>query len=516
MLTDLIYYDLKAAALIGVFYLFYMLLLARETTHTLNRLVLLMGIVLSLVLPLCIITVHQKSLTPLPLSDWGGEPIVLPLKDEIANVTTPLSSQSGSGSEAAWLRLFAAILLSGSLLRLLYLAQGYRKLRTMICGGESHTLPSGTHVCLVDAPVAPFSWCRTVVMSRADWQSQPAAILAHEEAHVRHRHSYDVVVVELLTALQWFNPVVWFMRQELRIVHEYEADASVLSRGFDESQYIHLLMQKATGIQACVLANGIHTPKTKKRIIMMLKPKSSRTAWLKALYVVPITLVSLAMTAQTVVDYETTQEDNNPSKAQSVFIVNGQVMSVDSVQNIQKQDIDNVSVVGNRERISKVFNVEADSAVIIETKQAVDSRIFDICEQMPQFPGGGEKLMGFIAHNTKYPKEATEWGVMGRVVVKFVVEKDGRITSPTVVLTKGLDEPSDTAVAVTVNGYLKEMTEEQRREAEAQDAGLKAGMKALEAEAVRVVNAMPKWEPGRQNGQTVRCYYALPVTFRLY
>jgi hypothetical protein len=215
-------------------------------------------------------------------------------------------------------------------------------------------------------------------------------------------------------------------------------------------------------------------------------------------------LVSLAMTAQTVVDYETTQEDNNPSKAQSVFIVNCQVMSVDSVQNIQKQDIDNVSVVGNRERISKVFNVEADSAVIIETKQAVDSRIFDICEQMPQFPGGEGELMKWIAMNIKYPKLATENGVQGRVFVQFIVEKDGRLTSPTII-----DSPkSSGASMVVVNAA---MTDKQRTNAEAHNAGVQA----LRDEAIRVINAMPRWTPGKQKGKAVRSKFVLPITYRL-
>ena len=150
--TELIFYDLKVAALVAVFYLFYMLLLARETTHTLNRIVLLSAIVLSAVLPLCVITLHR-------------------------------------------------------------------------------TVVVGTTVSVVDAPLVPFSWMQTMVLPRADWCAKAVghsevlpALLAHEEAHVRHRHSYDVVVVEVLTALQWFNPVVWFLRQELRVVHEYEAD----------------------------------------------------------------------------------------------------------------------------------------------------------------------------------------------------------------------------------------------------------------------------------------------------
>lgn len=130
---------------------------------------------------------------------------------------------------------------------------------------------------------------------------------------------------------------------------------------------------------------------------------------------------------------------------------------------------------------------------------------------MPRFPGGEAALMKFIAMNVKYPKEATEWGVMGRVIVKFIVEKDGRLTEPKVVKTTDLDEPSD----IAVTAYRKDMTEEQLKDAEAQDSGIKAGAQAIKDEAVRVVKMMPNWEPGKQNGQPVRVYYSIPITFRL-
>ena len=649
MLTDLICYDLKVAALIAVFYLFYMLLLARETTHSLNRAVLLLAVVLSVVLPLCVVTVHETRFLPV-----GGGLSPLP----------PVSPAGGHDTpEEPVVRLdvlLAAVLLSGAVARLLYLAKGVWRLHQMIGGGESHTLPSGTRVCVVDAPIAPFSWLRTIVLQRADWNvstggakrvESPALppILAHEEAHVRHRHSYDVVVVEVLTALQWFNPVVWFLRQELRIVHEYEADASVLSCGFDESQYIHLLMQKATGMKACALANGIHTQKTKKRIIMMLKPKSRRTAWLKSLYVVPIALTSLAMTARTVVDYETSSAEDsavrlihektngrgdsyqisyqpgvkfyNNGKEEAIpgnrsvalevekttMMLNGVkfdettlpqlpvaalreihlnqtdpdrfVCNLTTAERVKysptMSDLEFVSYVKqqqaagidekaldqmmlneggsiSRPRIlhviraygsnkNKLFVVDGKEvtpehfnelkpeaiasvtvmdvgpakkafgekgrygATVIETRQQqADDPVFDVVEQMPLFPGGDAGLMQFIARNIKYPAKAQEYGVQGRVLVKFIVEKDGRVSGPEII-----EMPkSSGASMVTVTAT---MTEKQRKDAE----GHNAGVQALRDEAIRVVNAMPRWTPARQNGLAVRCRYTIPVTYRL-
>ena len=579
MLTDLIYYDLKVATLIAVFYLFYQLLLARETTHTLNRTVLLTGIALSALLPLCIITSHRTVVV-----ESGIQPVYesSAIEDATAQPVVEAMEQS-----IDWTIPLAVVLLAGTIIRFLYVAQSYEKLKRLMHSGEIHTLPTGTRVCVVDAPVAPFSWMQTVVLSHANWSAISPPILAHEEAHVRHRHSYDVVVVEVLTALQWFNPVVWFLRQELRTLHEYEADASVLSHGFDESQYIHLLMQKATGIQACTLANGINTHKTKKRIFMMLKPKSNRTAWLKALYIVPVALTSLAMTAKTVVNYETaTAEepqmpmlrtfddsakgkcyqirytpgvkfflngkeeeipDNRPialeeskttlqsngvevdhlqlsqipvgmlkeihidevspghfvanfvteEKGKRIVVVDGEQVSQETAKDIRKEDVVNVDVISNKELCRK-YDPEADHVVMIRTKQS-DGPIFDICEQMPSFPGGDAKLKEFISRNIKYPKVATDNGVQGCVMVKFIVEKDGSITYPKVVDTsQDMNDPLEVIATATVKGK-----------------DYDAGLQALRDEAIRVVLAMPKWTPGKQNGMVVRCYSIIPVTYRL-
>ena len=654
MITDFIYYDLKVAALIAVFYLFYQLLLAREAMPSLNRAVLLTAIALSLVLPLCVVTIHVSA--PLaPLADRGGfttptDFVAPPSATQKPTAATPLGAE-------LWGSILGTILAAGILIRLSVVARSCWQLHRLIANGERHTLPSGTQVCVVESPVAPFSWMHTVVLSRAEWLSLSPSVLAHEEAHVRHRHSYDVLVVEVLTALQWFNPVVWFLRQELRTLHEYEADASVLSRGFDESQYIHLLMQKATGIQACALANGIHTPKTKKRILMMLKTKTNRGAWLKALYIVPVVLTSLAMTAKTVVDDETVTTDDNRavrifnektndrgdsyqirhqpgvkffrngqeepipegrsialevkkttmqvngkpidqltlldlplgalkeihltetgsdryvcnlmttktmkysskmsdtefviyakkqkaagleqsaitqamlneagsisrahilhlngvygSKKGNLFIVDGKEVSREEFNQIKPEAIASVTVMDVGPAKKAYGEKGRYGATIVETKQAGSEnqqgqgdRVYDVCEQLPQFPGGDVKLMEFISRNIKYPEIATENDVQGRVIVRFIVEKDGSLTNPEVLATSpGIGE----AIPIEVTSY---KTEKERQDAEDHNAGVQA----LRDEAIRVVKAMPKWIPGKQNGKVVRCKYSIPVTYRL-
>ena len=582
MITDFVCYDLKVAALLAVFYLFYQLLLARETTYRLNRMVLLTAIGLSLVLPLCVVTLHETVVVD-HIPQVGIEATTL---SDTPTATTELTGKNVFGE---WILL--AVLAIGSVIRLLYVLHGYRKLQRLIASGEQQRLSSGTEVSVVEAQVAPFSWMHTVVLSRSEWQSPSPSVLAHEEAHVRHRHSCDVVVVEVLTALQWFNPVVWFLRQELRTLHEYEADASVLSSGFDESQYIHLLMQKATGIQACALANGINNHRTKKRILMMLKPKSNRITWLKALYLVPIILASIAMSARTVIDYKsidaqdswisTFQDDargkgecyqiryqpgvkffhngkeetipgNRPialeasktvlqsngvevsqltlsqiptgmlkeihlnevspnhfianfiteETGKTVLIVDGKRVSQEDVSSVKKDDVATVDVISNREWL-KANAPEADNAVIIQTKQSEDP-VFDMCEQMPSFPGGDVKLWEFIAKNIKYPQQAIECGLQGRVLVQFIVEKDGSLSN-----AKALENPKKSQInMVVVNAN---MPDKQRQDAEAHNRAVQS----LRDEAIRVVNAMPKWNAGMQRGKAVRTKFVIPITYRL-
>ena len=556
MLTDLIIYDLKVAALIAIFYLFYMLLLSRETMHKLNRIVLLSGIILSAVLPFCVITFHKTVVVDSPLTPAAVD----------ADVDTTLPVTEALEQSFDWTIPLVAMLLIGTIVRLLFLGRSYRQLTKMVRGGEIHILPTGTQVCVVEEAVAPFSWMKTIVLSRTDWNNDATlpTILAHEEAHVRHRHSYDIMVVELLTALQWFNPVVWFMRQELRILHEYEADADVLSYGFNESQYIHLLMQKAMGIQACVLANGIHTPKTKKRIIMMLKNKSNRLTWLRALYVVPVVLVSLAVSAKTLVhyEYETTPEpemqgSKNPEsekKQEPIIVVDGKIIDIPikfkektSIEdeealralNIKsKEDIESVVVLQSKSAVELYGEKGKNGVIEIKTKkkeaskpsnvseepvstpmapeppkvEADDDPVFEICEEAPRYKDGEGALMQFIAKNIRYPKEATEHGIQGRVIVQFIVNKDGSCSNFKILTNTAHDTSGG---PVVTQARKAEIDQQQGIETEYTPEEIRGWSKSLEKEAIRVLKLAGKWEPGKQRGKAVRAYFVLPITFRL-
>ena len=500
--------------------------------HRLNRIVLLSSIVLSLALPLCVITLHKTiEVEQLPVLDTA-ELVVADLEatsvEDSPNLLQPY--------------ILFAIFIIGFVCRLIYIVNSYRHLRRMIKDSEQHSLEDGVTLAVVDLPVAPFSWMHTIVLSRIDYEERNPSILVHERGHILQRHSWDIVFVEALTALQWFNPVVWLLRRDLRTVHEYEADAAVLSSGSDVSQYIQLLMRKAMGTKACILANGINNSTFKKRINMMLLNKSSRYNSLKLLAMLPIIGVSLALNAETVTDVvykndppqkqvpvkkgkknstiklggnqaikvveqEKTQAaeqlqsytaelqearqnpaiillNTKPNGEEPMLIVDGKTVTREDIQALPPESVANI-VVMKEEAAIKSYGENAKNGVIIITtkkrQEELDNEpkqpdVFDVVEGMPQFPGGAAALMQYLSQNIRYPKEAMEAKTQGRVIVQFVVEKDGSI--------------SGAHVVKSVNPQ-------------------------LDAEALRVISAMPNWTPGTQNGQTVRVKYAVPISFRL-
>ena len=307
-MAEFLIYDLKVAVLIAAFYFCYRLLMERETMHRLNRIVLLASILLSLVLPLCVITLHETVEVERPQIEASAS-MPMQVADHPEQVITELGTISAEESVTPSVEAIVfAIFIIGLVCRLLFIANSYRHLRRMIKDSEQHSLEDGVTLAVVDLPVAPFSWMRTIVLSRIDYEERNPSILAHERGHILLHHSWDIVFVEVLTALQWFNPVVWLLRRDLRTVHEYEADASVLSSGSDVSQYIQLLMRKAMGTKACTLTNGINNSVLKKRVTMIIKPKSNHWQWLRIAYLLPLIAISLYASCETKTDYKIKDE----------------------------------------------------------------------------------------------------------------------------------------------------------------------------------------------------------------
>ena len=528
-MASFLIYDAKVAVLIVVFYMFYRLMLARETFHRVNRIVLLLTAVASFVLPLCVITMHETVVLE-PLSpEFAGDRGLNEGMQYAASAPQP----SDLGGLCATILFFI-----GMVATLGYTLVSILKVLLLIRNSEKHPQEDGITLCVTgNADMAPFSFCSYIVMNRSDYEERDAAILAHERGHIRLHHSWDVLLVDLITALQWFNPAIWMLRQDLRAIHEYEADGEVLSQGINARQYQYLLISKATGIGGYSIVNGISHSTLKNRINMMLHKKSNRSGLLKLLALVPIVGITLALNARTVTDYvydepqkqqpikkgkkagtikmgnqdiqikaepEKSSQDNKTNLSIMKFrpgetpliVINGKVSTEEQMKALNPDDIDNVKVVkddGAKGIYAKHFNADTSNGIIfINTKEYVKNggskelasveviskpgKIFDVVEEMPQFPGGPQALFEFLGKTIKYPKDAEEAGIQGRVIITFVVEPDGSI--------------SDARVVKSVSP-------------------------SLDAEAIRVINAMPNWEPGKQNGEAIRVKYTVPITFRL-
>lgn len=293
-MTEFLIYQGKAAIALAVFYMFYRLLLSKETFHRFNRIVLLGTAALSFVLPLCVITF--KEVVVVPAMTASSETFT----GEVAGT----SAMVPEVSEPIWTVILCSLFALGALAVLVHVVFSIIGIRRMIRSGSRQALESGETLIITETDTAPFSWMKYIVISREDYESGYSQILTHEKAHIALRHSWDILFVDMLTALQWFNPAIWMLKADLRALHEFEADDAVLRSGANIKEYQYLLIRKAVSKSGYSVANSFNHSTLKARITMMLNKKSSRMSAWKALYVIPLVGISLAATAETKVDYQ--------------------------------------------------------------------------------------------------------------------------------------------------------------------------------------------------------------------
>ena len=321
-MTTFLIYILKVGGWTALFYMFYRLLLQKETFHRLNRVVLLVTAVLSFVLPFCIITFHENIEMAVPV---------------VQSTATVAAEVAEIPSIPWWITVGTILYWTGFAFVLGRTLYSIYQVRCLISESELHHQTDGTRIAVADKPIPPSSWYKTVILSRKDFEENDAAILAHERGHIAHRHTVDVVLTDILTAFQWFNPAIWMLRLDLRAIHEYQADEAVLSKGINARQYQYLLIRKATGIGGYSAANSFNHSTLKNRITMMLKSKSSDKRTYKALFVLPIIALALAVNARTVTDitYLPVNEDSNVKETkQSIMAEAAQATTIEEAKAI--------------------------------------------------------------------------------------------------------------------------------------------------------------------------------------
>lgn len=289
--------------------------------------------------------------------------------------------------------------------------------------------------------LVPFSWCRWIFIP-ADGCYSDSIVMVHEAAHLARRHWIDLLIAEAVLIIDWYNPVAWQMRDALQDIHEFQADDDVIAHGVDARTYQMFLIKKTVGNRFHALADSLNHSSLKKRITMMLSRKSRSSARLRAMALMPAlalgaVVINLPVVASTVGTFGST-----------TLYVSEKSQSQQPKEAVAGKDTKNSDAVG---------------------------QVFHTAEQMPQFPGGEKALMEYIGSHIQYPSEAKE--VSGRVIVRFVVGKDGSVRDVTVV---------------------------------------RGQHPALDKEAVRVVQSLPAFTPGSVEGKPVAVYYMLPISFKAY
>lgn len=412
-----------------LFYALYKLVCTRDTFFRSRRFILIVSLVLPFILPFIDVREWLESRDRMIMLTHFDYSAVLP---EIVVGSEAVETGNRVFVLSEWI---GYLYLAGVVVLLVRLAvQAFSLYRLIVRMPEKEI--NGVRVKCLNDPSGPFSFFGWIFMNPAAVkEDEISEILTHEMAHVKQHHSVDVLLAEMVSICCWMNPFAWLLKREVRLNLEFLADRKVMEAGFATKSYQYHLLGLAYN-HKYGLSNNFNFSHLKQRIIMMNKKKSNAAGHIKyALFVLP---------------------------AFALLVAGNISCSQDASQTEDAKE-------------------EVVAPVSPETKEApADStakeEVFMVAEQMPEFPGGMKEMLKFLQENVKYPENAMKNNVQGRVIVQFVVEKDGTPTEFKVLRSVDPD---------------------------------------LDAEALRVMKAMPKWKPGMQKGQVVRVKFTVPVSFKL-
>lgn len=433
-MTSFIFYLLQVNVVLVLLFLCYKLFFAKDTFFAWHRLALLLIPLVSVVAPL-LPRLFPIAIPVMRSAVVGDLLLTVQLPDVVVGAddtsSTPVSA------------LLLGIYIGGALLLLLYTLYAFCRLLLLLRKSKPVVI-NQVLVYLMEEEVSPFSFLSWICLSaKSSASDQIDRVLIHEQAHIRQFHSFDILYTQLFLILCWFNPIAWLLMREVKINHEYLADKAVMCAGSNKKEYQYQLLYTAfPSLAAANLYNNFNVLPLKKRIMMLNKkpsPKILKSKYLLFIPIMAIVCLFVNCTSSATPDASIKAEGNS----------------------------DEVGVVSN----------SSDGAESSTNDNVMDGEpTFDVVENMPQFPGGMPAMMTYLSQNIKYPEVAKDANVGGRVILQFVVDKEGAV--------------KDIKVARGVSPE-------------------------LDAEAIRVVAGMPKWTPGTQSGKKVNVRYTIPVLFKL-
>ena len=455
---------LKVNLLIVLLYGFYRLLFVRDTFFGLRRATLLAMLAAAFVLPL------------VDIGWWVEEHrSTVNLVEAYQEVMLPTVVVTGDAARFPWMRLFSSVYIIGvvvlsvrvlvQLLAILRMVAVTDRLET-----EGWSREPGISYRALKDDTSPFSFFGWIFVNPDKHSAEQLhEILVHEQTHARQWHSVDIILMELCAVVCWWNPFVWLMRREVRLNLEYLADERVVAAGSERRAYQYHLLGLAYGKNVATISNNFNVLPLKLRIRMMNKKRTNSLGRTK--YVLVPALAAALLVASNIESvarsWGSGQKDG----------ITGQETGFVSEETESLTPNPSPKGEGNlEEAVAEPQTAPVEAVEPVQEPGMPDDDVFDVVEQMPSFPGGMEAMMEFLRQNMKYPKEAAEKDIQGRVLVVFVVDKTGKVRDAKVV--RSVDP-------------------------------------LLDAEALRVIQAMPQWIPGKQRGQAVNVKYTIPISFRL-
>jgi TonB family protein len=466
-----------------VFYAIYYFFLRKESFHKFNRFYLLGALIISLLIPFVRFTIPAPILAAEQASTLSELIIYIQLPE------FTVSAQTASGWSLA--KIFWSIYLIGVAFFALLFIVKLIKISSLII--QSKKIRKDNYIFVeYDENNAPFSFFNYIFMNADAYnQEDKENIILHEKIHVKQHHSWDLIFVELLGIVLWFNPVILLYKRSLQIIHEYLADHRVLQHGIEQGAYLDLLLRQlmlpnmSVGAQNFVRVPGHHFNYllTKNRFKMLKNHYYSKWAFAKAIFVLPLIAFLLMLNCKPkteeleVIEYQISLE-NMKSESDEECTYEIDIIQADgSVKKIDVRKLEKVPEGSDVFFLDKDGNVDTSFTFHwAENKTEVKEAPLRFVEVMPEPVGGMDAMYKFLQENLTYPKEARDKGISGTVFIEFVVEKDGSISN--VKVLKSVDPD-------------------------------------LDAESVRVVKLMPKWNPGKQMGKPVRCYFNIPIRFTI-
>lgn len=373
---DPLVYTFRVSLSLAAVFAAYKLFMSRETLHSLNRFAILAAVAMSFVLPFA----------KMPQLSALNEDLTVPeVFIELEGVVVHSGSQQNIG---VW-DVIATVLVVGSVFFFLRFLVSIISVLFKVFKSKSVNIGNGIKLIIGGKDFAPVSWMRYVFISADDYAGNCDEIIAHETAHIRYGHSFDLIFMDLVCAIQWFNPCVWLFRRELCAVHEFQADQKVVDLGFNAKLYQILLVKKAAGRRWNFVANSLNHSNLKNRITMMTRKKSSKKVAIKA-------LLPVAVSAVFAFTFACCNQSNSLYDA-----------------------------------------MDANVSTQLSNPQTADQP-FVIVENMPEYPGGEKALIDYVTSHVEYPAEAKNDTVMRRTVyLKFVVDKVGKVKDVEVLRSSG-------------------------------------------------------------------------------